>query len=146
MEVSAEEEKDIYYDLLQKTYEQSLSYYVKIVIGDMNARVGKEEMYCPTTGKQSLHKNTNHNGYHLIQFAALSNVVIGSTMFQHKNIHKSTWTAPDRSVVSMLASGTQDRGFEPGRSRRIFRAKIPQHAFLRRGNNAVCPMSQLCGM
>jgi hypothetical protein len=26
-------------------------------------------------------------------------------------------------VVSMLASGTQDRGFEPGRSRQIFRAK-----------------------
>jgi hypothetical protein len=26
-------------------------------------------------------------------------------------------------VVSMLASGTHDRGFAPGRSRRIFRAK-----------------------
>jgi hypothetical protein len=26
-------------------------------------------------------------------------------------------------VVSMLASGTQDRGFAPGRGRRIFRAK-----------------------
>ena len=26
-------------------------------------------------------------------------------------------------VVCMLASGTQDRGFDPGRSRRIFRAK-----------------------
>jgi hypothetical protein len=26
-------------------------------------------------------------------------------------------------VVSMLASGTQDRGFEPSRSRRIFRTK-----------------------
>jgi hypothetical protein len=26
-------------------------------------------------------------------------------------------------VVSMLPSGTQDRGFAPGRSRRIFRAK-----------------------
>ena len=26
-------------------------------------------------------------------------------------------------VVSMLASGTQDRGVDPGRSRRIFRAK-----------------------
>ena len=24
-------------------------------------------------------------------------MVIGSTMFQHKNIHKTTWTAPDRS-------------------------------------------------
>jgi hypothetical protein len=28
-----------------------------------------------------------------------------------------------RLVVSMLASGTQDRGFEPGRNRRIFRSK-----------------------
>jgi hypothetical protein len=26
-------------------------------------------------------------------------------------------------VVSMLASGTQDHGFEPGQSRQIFRAK-----------------------
>jgi hypothetical protein len=26
-------------------------------------------------------------------------------------------------VVSMLASGTEDRGFKPGRIRRIFRAK-----------------------
>jgi hypothetical protein len=32
-------------------------------------------------------------------------------------------------AVSMLASGTQDRGFE----------KNPQHAFLRRGSKAVCP-------
>ena len=30
-----------------------------------------------------------------------------------------------------LASGTQDRGFDPGRSRRIFRAKKnPQRSFL----------------
>jgi hypothetical protein len=49
-------------------------------------------------------------------------------------------------VASMLASGTRVHGFKPGRSRRIFRAKNPQHAFLRRGSKAVCPMSQLCGM
>ena len=27
-------------------------------------------------------------------------------------------------MVSVLASGTEDRGFKPGRSRRVFRAKI----------------------
>jgi hypothetical protein len=43
----------------------------------------------------------------------------------------------------LLTSGTQNRWFAPGRSRRIFRAKIPQHAFLRRGIKAVCPMSHV---
>ena len=61
-EVSAEEEKESFYDLLLKTYEESPSYDVKIVIGDMNAQVGKEEMYHPTIGKQSLHEVTNDNG------------------------------------------------------------------------------------
>jgi hypothetical protein len=42
--------------------------------------------------------------------------------------HKLRESNPDGSgfgslVVSMPASGTQDRGFEPGRSRQIFRAK-----------------------
>jgi hypothetical protein len=41
-------------------------------------------------------------------------------------------------VVTMLASGIQDRGFEPGRSRSMH--------FLRRGSKTVCPMSQICGM
>jgi hypothetical protein len=40
-------------------------------------------------------------------------------------------------VVSMLASGTQGRGFK---------RKNRQHAFLRRGSKRICPMSQLCGM
>jgi hypothetical protein len=43
-------------------------------------------------------------------------------------------------VVSMLASGTQDRG----RSRRIFFGrKNSQHAFLRKGSKVVCPMLML---
>jgi hypothetical protein len=37
-------------------------------------------------------------------------------------------------VVSMLASGTQDGVFAPGRRRRIFR----------KGSKPVCPMSQIC--
>ena len=46
------------------------------------------------------------------------------------------------STGSVLAFGTQVRGFKPGRSRRIFQGeKIPQHAFLRKGSKAVCPMS-----
>jgi hypothetical protein len=49
-------------------------------------------------------------------------------------------------VVSMLASGTQDRGFASGRNLWILREKNPQHAFLRKVSKVVCPMSQICGM
>src|SRR5215469_12128433 len=51
-------------------------------------------------------------------------------------------------VVSMLASGTQDRGFKPGRNRRIFSGeKNPKHAFLRKRSKAVCPhVKEPCGL
>ena len=42
---------------------------------------------------------------------------------------------------SVLAFGTQVRGFKPGRSRRFFGRKNPQCAFLRRGSKAVGLMS-----
>ena len=43
---------------------------------------------------------------------------------------------------SVLAFGTQVRGFKPGRSRWIFQGeKNPQHAFLRKGSKAVYPVS-----
>jgi len=83
-----------------RKHEQSPSHDAKIVTGDMNAQVGKGEMYCPTIGKQSLHEKTNDNGYRLIHFATLNNMVIGSRMFQRKNVNKPTWMAPDRSFES----------------------------------------------
>jgi hypothetical protein len=50
-------------------------------------------------------------------------------------------------VIMMLAAGNKVRGFELGRSLSDFSGrKNPQHAFLRRGSNAVGPMSQICGM
>jgi hypothetical protein len=57
-------------------------------------------------------------------------VLILSTLLQH---YRLRW-----SRGSVLAFGTQVRGFKPDRSRRIFK-----HAFLRRGSKAVCPMSQI---
>ena len=101
-EVSTEEEKESFYEHLQKTYDDSLSYDAKIIIGDMNVQVGKEEIYRPTRGSHSLRENTNDNGYRIIQFATLNNMVIGSTMFQHRNIHKPKWTAPHRSFENQI--------------------------------------------
>jgi hypothetical protein len=37
-------------------------------------------------------------------------------------------------------------GSNPAEAVGFFGQKNPQHAFLRRGSKAVCPMSQICGM
>jgi hypothetical protein len=51
------------------------------------------------------------------------------------------------SIRSVLAFGTQVRGFKPGRSRPIFQGeKNPQHAFLRKGSKVVGPTSWIYGM
>jgi hypothetical protein len=67
---------------------------------------------------------------------------MGSVTWAGRFCDLGTQTSPvcktgDAASVSMLASETQDRGFDPGRSRRNFRGG---------GSKTVCPMSQLCDM
>lgn len=101
-EEKSEDEKDAFYTLLEKTYDNCPGHDVKIIIGDANAQVGKENIYLPTIGKHSLHNCSNDNGQRLIDFAVSKDMVIGSTMFPHKNIHKGTWKSPDGKTVNQI--------------------------------------------
>ena len=42
-----------------------------------------------------MHLNTNNNGQRLVDFAAAKNMMVSSTRFLHKEIHKQTWRSPD---------------------------------------------------
>ena len=68
---------------------------VKIIIGNLNAKIGQEEIYRPIIRKYSLHTLSNDNGITLINFACSKNMVVASTLFNHKDIHKMTWRSPD---------------------------------------------------
>ena len=49
---------------------------------------------------------------------------------------------PGGPVVIILATGSEVRGFKPGRSRRTFsERKNPEYDFLRKGSKAVGPVS-----
>jgi hypothetical protein len=62
----------------------------------------REDIYLPTIGKHGLHPQSNDNGIRLINFAASRNMVIGSTIFSHKNIHKATWKSPDGQTMNQI--------------------------------------------
>ena len=75
---------------LYLTFKYAKSGEVTIIMGDMNAKVGKEEEY-PTTGKHGL-GNKNERGMTLIEFCTGEDLVITNTMFkQHvKNLYTRT--------------------------------------------------------
>jgi len=43
--------------------------YVKMIIGDLDAKVGQEEMHRSIIGKYSLHTSSDDNGIRVINFA-----------------------------------------------------------------------------
>src|SRR5215469_12313116 len=75
---------------------------MKILLGDFNAKVGRENIFKPTIGNESLHKDSNDNGVRIVNFAKSKNLVVKSTMFPHRNIHKYTWTSPDGKTHNQI--------------------------------------------
>ena len=48
--------------LLEQNVNQIARSDIKIILGDFNAKFGKETLYKPTIGNESLHNETNNNG------------------------------------------------------------------------------------
>jgi len=68
---------------------------MKILLGDFNAEMGRENIFKPTIGNESLHQDSNDNGVRIVNFATSKHPVVKRTMFLHQNIHKYTWTSPE---------------------------------------------------
>jgi hypothetical protein len=64
---------------------------MKILLGDFNAKVGREDIFKPITGNESLHEASNDNGViRAVNFATSKNLFVKSTTFPHRDIHKHT--------------------------------------------------------
>ena len=53
-----------------------------ILLGDFNAKVGRENIFKPTTGNESLCQDSNDNVVRIVNFVTSKNLV-KSMMFQH---------------------------------------------------------------
>jgi exonuclease III len=52
------EVKDSFYDEIQRVFDKYHKYCINILLGDINANVGKEDIFKPTTGNDSLHESS----------------------------------------------------------------------------------------
>jgi len=61
--------KIVFYEELEQVFDHFTKYHLKMLLGDFNAKVGKENIFKATTGQESLHQDSNDNGVRLVNFA-----------------------------------------------------------------------------
>ena len=97
-----EEVKEEFYDQIQAIMENAPKRDLKILMGDINAKVGSDN-----TGKELIMGKhgigeQNENGELFTEFCTFNDMVIGGTVFPHKKIHKTTWISPDGKTENQI--------------------------------------------
>lgn len=119
---SEEEEKDAFYDQLQVELESTPRHDMKIVMGDWNADVGKDNTSHVRAMGREICGSMNDNGERLLGICTTYDLVISGTLFPHPEIHKLTWCSPrgrDKNQIDhLMINGTWRRSLLDVRVRR----------------------------
>jgi hypothetical protein len=75
-------------------------------LGDLHAKIGKEEVYQNVAGK---HETSNRNREWACEYTIANNMKIIGTDYQHKRIHKGTWISPDDNTLNLKWIRTQNK-------------------------------------
>jgi hypothetical protein len=72
--------KDSFYKKLEHIFNQSPKYHMKILLGHINAKVGREDILKPATGSENLHEISIINGVRAVHFAISKILIVKSIM------------------------------------------------------------------
>jgi hypothetical protein len=75
-EDKGDKEKGSFFEELRRVSDQFPRYDTKIILGDFNAKVGREDIFKLTIGNESLHQISNDNGVRVVNFVTSKNLVI----------------------------------------------------------------------
>ena len=91
-----------FYATLQSKIDAVPKQDILIIMGDWNAKVGKDhETWGPTIGKHG-YGEMNSRGEHLLYFCKENSLTITNTLFKHKPSRKWTWISPDHKSKNMI--------------------------------------------
>ena len=98
----ATEEKDEFYEQLQAAKDKIPKQNLCIIMGDFNAKVGSDNTTLERTMGRNGIGDRNENGQQLVEFCSENGMVITGTIFNHKDIHKYTWTSSDNNTQNQI--------------------------------------------
>jgi len=102
-EDSSPQDKDSFYDNLDDLMGAIPEHDVRLVIGDFNARAGKNQTdLCNNIGPYSRHETATDNGERMMYFSIAHDLRVTSTFFPHKRIHLETWIHPSGNTRSQI--------------------------------------------
>ena len=100
--MASDKDKDNFYNHLQSMIDKVSKRDFLILMGDLNAKVGSTNNGREKKmGKHGL-GSMNENGERFADFCAFNELVIGGTLFPHKNCHKATWLSPDHHTSNQI--------------------------------------------
>jgi hypothetical protein len=108
-ENESDDVKDCFYEKLRHAFDQFPRYDTKILLGDFNAKVGREDIFKLSIGNGRSHKISNSNGARVVNFATSKNLLVKSKIFPYRNIHKYTWTFPEGKMHNQIDHVLIDR-------------------------------------
>jgi len=68
-EGKCDESKDNFYEELEQVFDHFPKYHMKMLLGDFNAKVGRQNIFKPTTGHECVQQDSNDNAVRLGNFA-----------------------------------------------------------------------------
>ena len=68
-EEKSDDSKDSFCEELEQVFGHFPNYHMKILLGDFNAIVGRENIFKPTIGTESLHQDSDDNGVRIVNLA-----------------------------------------------------------------------------
>jgi endonuclease/exonuclease/phosphatase family metal-dependent hydrolase len=101
-EEKSDEEKEKFYEDLQIDHNKIPKHDIFIILGDLNAKIRKEELYQNVVGKHTLHETSNRNGEWVCEYAISNYIKVTNTYYQQKRLHKGTWTSPDSNTLNQI--------------------------------------------
>jgi hypothetical protein len=94
--------KGSFYEELERAFDKFPKYHTKILFGDFDAKVGREDIFKLTIRNESLHEISNDIGVRLVNFTTSNHLRVKSMMFPYCNINKCTWPSPDEKTHNQI--------------------------------------------